>query len=492
MAGLGEVCTHVAAVLFYLETSFRLQGKATCTQDKCQWVIPAYQKSIPYSPVKDLDFTSAKGKKRKIDCALAYPTPSVAKCPRKPVAVNPPSDDELVKFYKTLSECGSKPAILSVTLPYANDFQPKTSRSNFPQLLPELYKEEYLEMGYMKLLDTCCGIEVKVTSEMVDAVERATRDQSGSNLWFKCRAGRITASRMKSVCHSDPANPAQSLIKVICYPEAFKFVSAATSWGCRHEKCARDTYVSHMMAKHIGFEVSDSGLVINPAWSHIGASPDGKVKCSCCTIGVVEIKCPFCHRNDTINDSVTQDKKFCLNENTDGTLTLDRSHAYYYQVQTQIFVCGVEYADFVVCTFPEDNKPVIHVERIMADIEFWSQCVKKSTEFFTVCILPELLGRWYTRPCISSKGSTHPPGPSSESIPECSSLSESQANSAAKKYCYCQDSENDGDEMIACDYSHCAIEWFHTRCLKITTIPSGRWYCPTCRKLPECKRRKKK
>ena len=79
-------------------------------------------------------------------------------------------------------------------------------------------------------------------------------------------------------------------------------------------------------------------------------------------------------------------------------------------------MCGVEYADFVVCTFPEDNKPVIHVERIMADIEFWSQCVKKSTEFFTVCILPELLGRWYTRPCISSKGSTHPPGPSSESI----------------------------------------------------------------------------
>ena len=69
---------------------------------------------------------------------------------------------------------------------------------------------------------------------------------------------------------------------------------------------------------------------------------------------------------------------------------------------------------------------------------------------------------------------------------------QSQANSAAKKYCYCQDSENDGDEMIACDYSHCAIEWFHTRCLKITTIPSGRWYCPTCRKLLECKRRKKK
>ncbi len=46
---------------------------------------------------------------------------------------------------------------------------------------------------------------------------------------------------MKSVFHSDPASPAQSLIKVICYPEAFKFITAATSWGCKHEKSAKDT-----------------------------------------------------------------------------------------------------------------------------------------------------------------------------------------------------------------------------------------------------------
>ena len=32
MAGLGEVCTHVAAILFYLEAISRIQGKKTCTQ----------------------------------------------------------------------------------------------------------------------------------------------------------------------------------------------------------------------------------------------------------------------------------------------------------------------------------------------------------------------------------------------------------------------------------------------------------------------------
>ena len=70
MAGLGEVCTHVAAVLFYIETSTRLNGKVACMQEQCKWVIPSYQKNIPLCPIKDLDFTSAKGKKKSIDDAL--------------------------------------------------------------------------------------------------------------------------------------------------------------------------------------------------------------------------------------------------------------------------------------------------------------------------------------------------------------------------------------------------------------------------------------
>lgn len=91
-------------------------------------------------------------------------------------------------------------------------------------------------MDYVTLLDSCCGTKVSVTTEMAEAVEKATRDQSGSSLWLKYRAGRVTASRMKAACHTDPTNPAQSLIKCICYPQAFKFSSAATLWGCKHEK----------------------------------------------------------------------------------------------------------------------------------------------------------------------------------------------------------------------------------------------------------------
>lgn len=58
-------------------------------------------KNIPYAPVKDLDFTSAKGKKNKIDDALAEPsTTSVAKRARKSLAasLSPPEIEHLYKI----------------------------------------------------------------------------------------------------------------------------------------------------------------------------------------------------------------------------------------------------------------------------------------------------------------------------------------------------------------------------------------------------------
>ena len=59
-------------------------------------------------------------------------------------------------------------------------------------------------------------------------VEVATRGQSSNKIWYTFRAGRITASMMKSVIQTDHTMPSQSLIKRICYPEAFKFSTTAT------------------------------------------------------------------------------------------------------------------------------------------------------------------------------------------------------------------------------------------------------------------------
>ena len=100
-------------------------------------------------------------------------------------------------------------------------------------------------------------------------------------------------SRMRAVCHTDHSNPSQSLIKTICYPKAFKFGNAATRWGCKHEKDARELYFEASKEKHSDITITESGLVINPVWPHIGAAPDGIISCTCHGVGVLEIKCPY-------------------------------------------------------------------------------------------------------------------------------------------------------------------------------------------------------
>ena len=92
--------------------------------------------------------------------------------------------------------------------------------------------------------------------------------------------------------------------------------------------------------------------------------------------------------------------QFCLIQQGDS-LHLDRSHAYYYQVQPQLFVCNVQYCDFCVFTCPE-RETNIYVERIHKDEEFWEECVRNCEYFFTTCLLPEVLGHWYTRPPVST------------------------------------------------------------------------------------------
>ena len=166
---------------------------------------------------------------------------------------------------------------------------PKSLCAGFPQPLSSLKEPSYLQLNYLELLAKCESVSVDISKEMAEKVEQATRSQSHSKLWFKYRAGRITASRMKAVCRTDPGNPAQSLIKSICYPEAFSFTTAATKWGCKHEKQGQEMYLAVNKLKHHDLSVAGSGLVINPQWPFIGASPDGIINCTCCGKGVLEI-----------------------------------------------------------------------------------------------------------------------------------------------------------------------------------------------------------
>jgi hypothetical protein len=46
-------------------------------------------------------------------------------------------------------------------------------------------------------------------------------------------------------------------------------------------------------------------------------------------------------------------------------------------------------------------------------------------------------------------------------------------------YCVCR--QISYGQMIMCDNSDCELEWFHFDCVKLSSKPKGKWYCPQCR-----------
>ena len=172
-----------------------------------------------------------------------------------------------------------------------------------------------------------------------------------------------------------------------------------------------------------------------------------------------------------------------------GKWKLRRDHAYYYQIQLQMKVCQVKHCEFVVWT-----ETGIAVERVPADDEFFHAQMGNVKHFFLYGILPEILGKWYSRkPIADSHGVVRPSGESSvsmESISDTSNDDDTDTSSGDQLWCYCSGPER--GNMIMCDNKSCAIVWFHFDCLRITSPPKGKWFCPSCRKVIDSKKKLKR
>ena len=129
----------------------------------------------------------------------------------------------------------------------------------------------------------------------------------------------------------------------------------------------------------------------------------------------------------------------------------------------------------------------------------------------TTCMLPEVLGHWYTRQVVSTMDECQPSSSQlvaddrdhTEPHPLLSNTDGNQPSSSQlvvdncgdvksevnEVYCYCKGPEE--GKMIGCDNNECAIQWFYLDCLKFTSIPKGKCFCPDCRKATKGKGRKK-
>ncbi|XP_077862804.1 uncharacterized protein LOC144344897, partial [Saccoglossus kowalevskii] len=306
-AGLGDTCTHVSAILFWMEAAVRIRETKTVTQTKAYWLLPSNVQQVPYQPVCEIDFTSAKFKKKMLDNSIDASNSSL---------LATPTADKKQGIGLELTE--TKSAVLSVVEPFNSKYIPKAAQETFPKPLTSLKREDLCLAQYDQLVRECASINLTISEEDVKVIEENTRGQADSKLWFRYRAGRITASTMKTACHTNIDKPSASLIKSICYPDSVKFSTTATKWGCDHEKAAREDYSEFMSMSHEKFQVKDSGLVIDPEFPHVGASPDGIICCDCCGSGVLEIKCPYCVKDKDATEHA------CLKEDKQGIYSLDK------------------------------------------------------------------------------------------------------------------------------------------------------------------------
>ena len=235
-----------------------------------------------------------------------------------------------------------------------------------------------------------------------------------------------------------------------------------------------EDYKQAALKHHQGLTVEEAGLFVHPDMPFIGASPDRIITCECCGKGALEVKCPFCAK-DGLPDC--EDKNFCM-ELKEDKWVLKQNHQYYYQVQTQLYVCRLTYADFVVWT---ENG--MAYERISFDDKFFEVLLDTLKRFFIYGVLPEIIGKWYSRkPIAGDDGIVVYPVDSRSS-------DESDKEDYEKLWCFC--GQPSYGRMILCDNDCCPIQWFHCDCLRIRGKPKGKWFCPSCSKQKDKGKKKK-
>ena len=101
--------------------------------------------------------------------------------------------------------------------------------------------------------------------------------------------------------------------------------------------------MKNVKGEHTNLSVCDSGLLINPNWPFIGATPDGIIFCECCGKSTLELIVSFAFKN-------CQMKLFILNANI--LIFTKYRHSCSYVIWN---------TDFCVCTFADGDTGTLNI-----------------------------------------------------------------------------------------------------------------------------------
>ncbi|KZS20837.1 Uncharacterized protein APZ42_012369, partial [Daphnia magna] len=264
------------------------------------------------------------------------------------------SDDSLHKMLFKLEKEERGVGLHRLIEPFSEKCVPQLLKTPLPQRLTALFDKAKVDLPIAEIQSLCEDliINYSVNIEQQSIIERITRSQATCKNWYKIREGRVTASKVYQVTRTSLQNPSKSLLQQVVYPMDSLFQSQATQWGIKHESSAINLLKQLMNTNklHQEFVVSENGLYVSLSHGYLAATPDGISHCKCHGKAVIEVKCPFSHKDRTLEQAAIIDPNFCLYVDEDGILKLKRSHPYFYQVQQQMFVCEITKCFFCVYT----------------------------------------------------------------------------------------------------------------------------------------------
>ena len=378
MAGLGESCSHIGALLFKIEAAVRIiYTRKTCTEEACQWNND-FREKVECAELSQIKFyQSSSVENFKKSTYTEWPFPGTGR---------QPTNSEKDTFLTSLSRQTTRPVVLHTYSGHFHDFIPKfvpPERAKLPKMLRELYSignqskslEEIRKMS-RELVST-----MTILKPTVDYVLDLTKNQSQSQIWHDVRAGRITASIAHDILHTNILKPSESLIKRVCQQsKVVKTTIPALKWGIDNESNALDDY----QMTHQRSEIKRTGIKLHYKYPFIGASPDGIFSCSCHNSDrLLEVKCPF-SKKDTYSIEEAIDDNFFL----DRTLVLKSTHKYYTQIQIQMWVFDFQECDFLVWTPNWMYSQTVHPNE-----KFIHCSLPVFESFFENHVVPELLTR---------------------------------------------------------------------------------------------------
>lgn len=402
VAGMGEVCSHVGAVLYYLTSLSHHQlllsqssipGSSTSTTASVavtdmeqRWGGPSKRVAGNLQmPLEDINFGYTRESSDDAYGKVAVLQLHDIRAKLNVLQIGGVKCTAMQAFCDSTFECYKCEE---------NTLDPFYEEKGL--ILNTLYHESNREKNIEQLrfmsLSFYSHIQKHANEECRRKVENETRTQSSCELWKLLRIGRVTASVLKNVLTTKIDKPSLSLLKTICYPDESYFSTQATRYGKKMEKTALNQLICFLEKSHKEAKVIDSGLILHKDYPEMAASPDAILLCSCCGKIPIEIKCPFTFKDeDNVILRLTKCKPGYLEKSGDSYKIVE-NHKYYAQVQMQIALTEARYGYFYIWT--KNENLLIPVEK---NESFWQEAKSKAILFFKAVIIPELLGKYFTK-----------------------------------------------------------------------------------------------